>query len=179
MLTASNTLTFVQIILSIARSQLGFSEIPKGSNWGTHVQKYLASVGINFATSWCMAFVYWTVDQAAKEMGIKNPLLKTGGVMHQWNEIDKRLKITKTATGWQKLDSSGKMVKTEIQPGDIGIMDFGKGLGHTFFVTDVAGDRVLTIEGNSNDDGSREGYEVCRKPNGRAIASVAGFIRLS
>lgn len=153
-------MTLAQRSLSVAVSQLGYTELPAGSNWGKHVEKYLASVGINFAAPWCMAFVYWCVQEASKESGIANPLIKTGGVLHQWNKIDKAYKV-----------------KTP-QPGDIFIMDYGKGLGHTGFVTKVTDDRILTIEGNSNDEGSREGYEVCRKPGGRKISSCKGFIRL-
>lgn len=78
----------------IAASQLGSAEVPKGSNWGPAVEKYLKSVGINFPAAWCMAFVYWCTDQAAKEMGVPNPLIKTGGVMAQWNKIPKAMKHT-------------------------------------------------------------------------------------
>jgi hypothetical protein len=148
--------------LSVAVSQLGNAEEPKGSNWGKHIQKYLASVGINFAAPWCMAFVYYCVNEAAKEMGVQNPLIKTGGVMAQWNKIPPQFKVGGTP-----------------RKGDIFIMDFGKGLGHTGFVTSVIADRILTIEGNSNDEGSREGYEVCRKPGGRPIAKIKGFIRIA
>jgi hypothetical protein len=70
------------------------------------------------------------------------------------------------------------MIKFLPLPGDIFIMDFGKGKGHTGFVESVNGDIIHTIEGNSNDDGNREGYEVCRKPGGRKISSIKGFIRV-
>lgn len=153
--------TLAMRALNVAKSQLGCCEIPKGSNWGKDVQKYLASVGITFPASWCMSFVYWCVDQAAKEMKVANPLFKTGGVLAGWNN-------TKPA-----------MRAKVPQPGDIFIMDFGSGHGHTGFVTAVKGDRIETIEGNSNDEGSREGYEVCRKPGGRPIASIKGFIRIT
>jgi len=143
--------------LDIAKSQIGKSELPKNSNWGPDVKKYLASVGITFPASWCMAFVYWCVDQHYP----KNPLTKTGGVLAQWNSLPKSMKV-----------------KVPL-PGDIFIMDFGTGHGHTGFVTAVNGDRIETIEGNSNDDGSREGYEVCVKPGGRLISSIKGFIRLA
>lgn len=148
--------------LSVAKSQLGCCEIPKGSNWGKDVKKYLASVGINFPASWCMAFVYWCVEKACEEVGAKNPLVKTGGVLMQWNKVGKNLRFVK-----------------DPKPGDIFIMDFGGGKGHTGFVTAVKGGRIETIEGNSNDEGSREGFEVCRKPGGRAITSIVGYIRVS
>lgn len=156
---APSPLTIAQRILSVAQSQLGVSEVPKGSNKGP-VEKYLKAVGLPGGHAWCMAFVYWCVNEACKEAGIKNPLHATGGVLAQWNAAPKALKV-----------------KTP-QPGDIFIMDFGKGMGHTGIVTKVDKGRIFTIEGNSNDDGSREGYEVCRKPGGRTIAGIKGFLRV-
>lgn len=147
-------------VLNVAVSQIGFAEIPKGSNWGKHVEKYLRSVGITAPSPWCMAFVYWCVDTAAKESKQINPLFKTGHVLTQWAKVPKQMRVARP------------------QRGDIFIMDFGGGKGHTGFVASVQGDRIMTIEGNSNDEGSREGYEVCRKPGGREISSIKGFIRL-
>ncbi len=146
--------------LSVAMSQINFAEIPRGSNWGKHVEKYLRSVGIASPSAWCMAFVYWCVDTAAKESKQINPLFKTGHVLTQWAKVPKQMKVARP------------------QRGDIFIMDFGGGKGHTGFVASVQGTRIMTIEGNSNDEGSREGYEVCRKPGGREISSIKGFIRL-
>lgn len=101
-----------------------------------------------------MAFVYWCVENSS----VQNRLVKTGGVLKQWNEVDPTLK------------SSSPRV------GDIFIMDFGRGLGHTGFVENIEGDTIHTIEGNTNDTGSREGYEVCRRY--RKISACKGFIHL-
>lgn len=141
--------------LKVATTQIGKCENPLGSNWGTPVKDYLASVGINFPASWCMAFVYWCFEQANK--GI-NPLIKTGGVLNHWNKADKSYRVV-----------------GEPQSGDIFIMDFGKGLGHTGIVESVDGKYVHTIEGNSNSDGSREGIKVVRHI--RLISSFKGFLR--
>jgi len=140
--------------IEVAISQLEVQEIPKGSNWGEDVQKYLKSVGISFPASWCMAFVYW----CCKEAGLNARLIKTGGVLRMWNDVPKSMK------------------HTEPLAGDIFIMDYGKGLGHTGFVEKVQADKIFTIEGNTNDTGSREGYEVCRRV--REISKCKGFIRL-
>ncbi|SRR5258706_9465203 len=140
--------------IDIAISQIDKQEILKGSNWGDDVQAYLASVGITFPASWCMAFVYWCV----KSSGMANPLVKTGGCMKQWNKIDKKYKYTTPLAG------------------DIFIQDHGGGLGHTGIVESVSGNQIHTIEGNTNDTGSREGYEVCRRT--REINSCIGFIRI-
>lgn len=150
-------MTLQQKALEIAVTQLGNEEAPRGSNWGEPVKTYLASVGIAFPASWCMAFVYWCFGQAAKEMGIKTPLLKTGGVLKAWQKAPMTAKVK------------------EPQPGDIFIQDHGHGLGHTGIIEGIDGDHVHTIEGNTNDTGSREGYEVCRRL--RKKASIIGYLR--
>jgi hypothetical protein len=144
-------------VLEIANTQVGVEEIPRGSNKGKDVEKYLKSIGLRGGYAWCGAFTYWCVDNASKALKIANPLIKTGGVLKQWNE---RTELRETIP----------------QSGDIFILDYGKGLGHTGFVECVDGLNIRTIEGNTNDEGSREGYEVCRRV--RTIKSCRGFIRL-
>jgi hypothetical protein len=156
----TEVLSAADALFSVAKSQIGLTELPIGSNWGKYVKKYLNSVGINFPASWCMAFVYWCVDEACKQLGRANPLIKTGGVLHQWNEINAKYKA-----------------KTP-QTGDIFIMSFGKGLGHTGFVERVDENFIYTIEGNSNDTGSREGIEVCRKQRPIKNKLIVGYIRI-
>jgi hypothetical protein len=144
--------------IQIAISQIGQEEVPRNSNWGTKekpaIIDYLHSVGIDFPASWCMAFVYWCVLQSKPV----NSLIRTGGVLRQWNEISPKYKVYTP------------------QPGDIFIQDHGHGLGHTGIVESVEGDVIHTIEGNTNDTGSREGYEVCRRT--RNIGTCKGFIRI-
>lgn len=149
--------------LAIALTQNGVEEVPRGSNAGKDVEAYLKSVGLGKGYPWCMAFVFWCVNKASAELGQANPLVKTGGVMRQWNETTLR-KLPKTAIA-------------AVRPGDIFIMDFGGGVGHTGFVEKIIGSNVYTIEGNTNDDGSREGYEVARRV--RPASSFKGFIQLN
>lgn len=168
-----------QKLLEIAISQLGKEENPRGSNWGKTgdpVPMYLKSVGITFPASWCMAFVYWCAEQAVKALvalgtakwipGLQsyNPLYKTGGVLNQWAHVSKEYKVPE-----------GK----DPQPGDIGIMDHGHGLGHTFIVEtyDKAKNEVHTVEGNTNDEGVREGFEVCRRVR-KNQKPIIGYIRI-
>ena len=143
--------------LQIAIGQLGQQEKPLGSNWGEPVKSYLKSVGIGFPASWCMAFGYWCFREAAVQLSVPNPLVKTGGVLAAWNKADRKYRVTVP------------------EAGDIFIMDFGKGLGHTGIVERVDGNHIHTIEGNSNDTGSREGIEVVRKI--RSISKIKGFLR--
>lgn len=146
--------------LQKAKTQNGVQEVPKNSNAGASVEKYLKSVGLGKGYAWCMAFVYWCVKEASLELGVANPLTKTAGVLAMYNaEPDLR-------------------VKDCPQAGDIFIMDFGKGQGHTGFIIAVLpNNRLHTIEGNTNDEGSREGYEVCERRD-RRISEMKGFLRL-
>lgn len=139
--------------IQIAILELGKEEIPRNSNWGEHVQKYLASVGINFPASWCMAFSYWCCSTANPNTA----LIRTGGVLNQWNKVSADRKFSVP------------------EPGDVFIIDEGHGLGHAGLVESVDGLNVHTIEGNTNEGGSREGYGVFRRT--RAISSMKGFIR--
>lgn len=154
--------SLAQKALEIAITQNGICEYPKGSNSGLMVNQYLKSVGLSKGYPWCMAFVYWCVNEAAKMIEVKNPLVKTGGVLRQYNETSLR-KLPKTSGG--------------IKPGDIFIMEFKAGTGHTGFVEKIVGSMVHTVEGNTNDDGSREGYEVARRQ--RPISSFKAFIQLN
>lgn len=147
------------LALKIAIGELGKQEVPKGSNWGPDVKKYLASVGISFPASWCMALMYWCFNEAATELGLVNPLIRTGGVLHQFQAIDSKYKIPKP------------------QIGSIFILDFGGGLGHAGIIENINGNSLnKTVEGNATtESGSREGFEICRKDT-RLISRCKGFI---
>ncbi len=147
--------------LKIATSQLGVQEVPRGSNDGPEVSQYLRAVGLEPGYAWCMAFVYWAVGKAAAQAGVQNPLIKTGGVAVQMNK-----------TTLPKLSVNSKA----IAPGDVFIMEFKSGFGHTGFVKEIKGDSITTIEGNTNSDGSREGYEVASRT--RKLVSFKGFIQI-
>lgn len=145
-----------QDIITQASSQINVQEYPRHDNKGLGIKKYLNSVGLNEGYAWCMAFIYWCVDEVAKEHRVPNPLKKTGGVLNQWN-------------------SKANLRVLNPQPGDIFIMDYGRGLGHAGFVTAVKDGMIETIEGNTNDEASRDGYIVARKT--RNIKTITGFLR--
>ena len=147
--------TLAQRALEVARTQLGVREAT-GHNDGAAVESYLRSVGLGKGYAWCQSFVYWCYSQAAKALGVANPLIQTGGVLDHWER------------------THGQKVKIP-QTGDIFIMDFGEGKGHTGFVKEIKGSMMITVEGNTNDANSREGDGVYERY--RAITSCKGFIR--
>ena len=142
-----------ELALSIAISQLGQQEQPKGSNSGPMVDKYLKSVGLAPGFAWCQAFVHYCYEQAAAQMNVTCPVLRTAGVADCWNRSDA---TKKHAAKDLKADAS------KIVPGAQFILVFAGGTGHTGMIERVDGNVLHTIEGNSNTDGSREGYEVVR-----------------
>ena len=152
--------------LEIAISQIGVRETG-GANRGPAVKKYLGSVGLGEGFSWCMAFVYWCFDEAAKEQNVKNPLVKTGGVLAGWNGATcVKIKSTNAVNN-----------PSLVKPGQIFILDHGQGKGHTGFVKSVEGGFLTTIEGNSNNSGSREGIGVFELKTRKISKVNKGFLQ--
>ena len=158
--------------LAFAATQIGVMEQPLGSNRGPQVDQYLESVGIDPATGsfpWCAAFVYFCFQQAAKKLNIANPVIKTGGVGEHWNLAG--------AKSIPRLGTSECVANPSlVAPGMIFIMLNANGTGHTGLVETITGTFLTTIEGNTNDSGSREGIGVFRRQK-RTIASITkGYI---
>ncbi len=157
------------VALKIAQSQIGQSEDPIGSNSGKMVNEYLHAVGLGPGYAWCQAFVYWCFDCVAKTMGkgAQNPVAKTAGVHDCWN---------KTPLG-KRLSADNVLAdKSSLKPGMQFVLLFGGTTGHTGIVESIAGDWFYTIEGNSNNTGSREGYEVVRHKRSFTDKHLVGFI---
>ncbi|MFD2936296.1 CHAP domain-containing protein [Spirosoma flavum] len=160
-------------VISIATTQIGVTEDPPGSNRGYSVEQYLKSVGLGSGYSWCASFLYWCFQKAATDLEIKNPAIKTGGVIDHWRRAPAKAKITAA-----QARKSPDLVK----PGCIGILllDAHTGAGHTFIVEKISGLRLTTIEGNSNNGGSREGIGVFRLDRRKLTDSIlVGFLDYS
>jgi|ERR1700744_1222735 len=150
--------------LQIAITQVGKMENPLGSNWGHPIQDYLLCAGVYFPAAWCAAFMYWCFDQASKGMGIVNPLTKTASVSHAWQVA-------------YPIHKSNDMPGFVPQVGDIFIMEFKAGGGHTGIVESVDPDGTLhTIEGNTDLNGSPEGIGVFRRTR-HFSPPIVGFLR--
>jgi hypothetical protein len=166
-----------QLALRYAITQLGQQENPIGSNRGPMVNEYLKSVGLNPGYAWCQAFVHWCYGQAAAELKIVNPVVRTGGVVDCWN---------RTAVNFKVLAEQAKDGLASIDPGDQVIFRHSNGAGHTGIIEKLSwldgahherGMVMHTIEGNTNNDGSREGYEVERKVRKFSDSALLGFIK--
>ena len=166
----------IATVLAIANGEIGVMEKPLGSNRGPKVDEYLKSVGLNPAGGsfpWCVAFTYYCFHTAAQSLGVQNPHVRTAGVLAHWNAakgVPGAVRITHAAA-----TNNPALVR----PGQLFIMDFGGGAGHTGLVLAVEDGRLTTIEGNTNDGGARNGVGVFKR-EARKIAGInKGFIDYS
>jgi hypothetical protein len=143
-------------------------EVPRNSNRGPEVERYLASTGTPPGNSWCCAFVYWCFNEAAQNMGRANPMPKTAGCLDHWQRA--KAKGVRCVAAAQAGENPAL-----VESGMVFVMDHGAGLGHTGLVEKVNGAVITTIEGNTDASKSREGGGVYRLT--RQIADInKGFI---
>jgi CHAP domain len=168
------------LALQAAQSQIGQSEQPIGSNSGHMVNEYLKAAGLPPGYPWCQAFVYWCYGSAAQKAGRTNPMIHTASVHDCWDRAVNSQHITKYTR--EDVQANPSLLK----PGMQFILALSPGEGHTGIIEQVeplviphintAGLLLHTIEGNSNTNGSREGYEVVRHTRNIADKVLVGFI---
>ena len=126
-----------ETVLNTARSQLGVHESPPNSN------RVLYSFWYGLIGPWCDMFVSWVA-------------YKTG--------LDKYVgKFAYTPSHEAYLRSKGYEVPMrEAKPGDILFFNFIGRTSHVGWVESNRGDGLITLEGNTNGSGSRDGGTVMR-----------------
>ncbi|MFC6999592.1 CHAP domain-containing protein [Rufibacter roseus] len=148
-------------VAAVFRSQLGVREAT-GKNDGAAVEMYLRSTGLGKGHAWCGAFVNWVL----KECGYTTP--KGAAWAPSWFPASRLVY------------SSGKESRAGPRAGDVFGIWFSnlKRIGHVGFVEKWSGSSVITVEGNTNEAGSREGDGVYRKRRPRrTINRVASWIK--
>ena len=132
----------------------------QGANRGERVEEYLASVGFGPGFAWCGSFVSWCFQQ----VGIEAP---------------KSAWVPSYAVKQNIIYQRGEFVRQLPQPGDVFMIWYSrlKRPAHIGFVEIWENKWVVTVEGNTNDDGSREGNGVYRKRRlQRQVWAVSNFI---
>lgn len=132
-------------VLAVARPLVG--QVEDGHNAGEFVEKVLSSVGLGAGHPWCAAFNYYVF----REAGLASRVPKSA-----WSP------------DWVK----GGQRRGRGHPADVfGIYFPSRGrVAHTGIVEVQHGPWLTTIEGNTNEAGSREGDGVYRKK--RSVNSV-------
>lgn len=128
-----------------------------GNNRGPRIFDYLRGTDppINVAAPWCAAAVQYWSDLAARTLGTDNPLdaVKLEAYVQSYHD-------------WA--EERGALVDaTQARPGDLVLFDFhGNRWDHIGLLAQLPdGDGAFwTVEGNTNEAGSREGDGVLFKP---------------
>jgi len=162
--------------IDFAVTQIGVMEKPLGSNRGPEIDRYLTAVGLDPAAGsffWCVAFTHFCYRAAPAPLSLSNPHIKTAGVLAHWKKAAAKTNVVRVTHDQAVADPS------LVKPGSLFIIDLGRGMGHSGMVIEVANGRLVTIEGNTNDNGSRNGIGVFKRDS-RKISSISkGFIDYS
>jgi hypothetical protein len=126
-------------------NEIGVRELT-GNNDGVDVEKYLHSVKLSKGNAWCAAFVNWTLVQC-------NANHKQSGWASAWFDSDKV--IFKRGLKTKKIPEHGDVF-------GIWFNNLSR-IAHVGFVDVWGDDFVITVEGNTNGQGSRDGNGVYRK----------------
>ncbi len=173
------------LVRKIYTSQIGVREILPNS--GAGVNTYLRYVNLQAGNAWCAAFVCWVYGKA----GVGNPrsgwspdLFGEGRVI--WAREESRTKSQEPRPPRNELRSypisltTNNQQRTTPSTGDIfGIYFPEKSrIAHVGFIDEWKDPWVVTVEGNTNIPGSREGDGVYRKRRlVRSVYKVARYIR--
>lgn len=149
-----------QCVIKSYTSQIGAREAT-GHNDGEEVEKYLLSTGLLKGYAWCAAFVNWNMIQC----GV---ITRKSAWSPAWFPIDRIVYLR------------GRAIKRWPLPGDVFGIWFRskKRIAHVGFVdTWSSGSGLVTVEGNTNRAGSREGDGVYKKWRMKSqVHSVASWI---
>ena len=158
--------TIPEKMVSLAREEIGVSEVD-GSNCGPRVDEYKAATWLDADKGWpwCAAFICWLIREAieGEDVSFKRP--RTAGAWDFEN--------------WAKQESNRgvelrKPTNEDIKAGDIVVFTFSH-IGIAVKDVDSSG-YVVTIEGNTNGAGSREGGSVLEKK--RHVSKIRSRIRI-
>lgn len=147
-----------QELHELLEGQLHIRELT-GANDGPEVKAYLNAVGLDEGYPWCAAFVSWSFDA----IGVDNP-------RSAWSPHFARKKDIK----WRPKTGGAQPEKGDVFT--LWYTNLGR-VGHVGFIIRKSGNHYVTIEGNTNVEGSRLGIGVFkRKRDSRKIYAVTDYI---
>ncbi|MDF1503563.1 peptidoglycan-binding protein [Roseisolibacter sp. H3M3-2] len=146
--------TLGAMVVAYAKQHL--AEHPReigGQNMGPWVRMYMDG-NQGKAWPWCAGFATFVLRQAARTLGVKPPVVRTFSC-----DV-----LAGSAQGAQCLVGASVPGPRDVTPGSLFLVKRTHGdWDHVGIVSAVERDVFHTIEGNTNDSGDREGYEVCAR----------------
>jgi len=158
-LKSSQDPRLADLMLAAARQHLAQKPVELGGdNLGAWVRLYMAGKD-GSAQKWCAGFVCFIIEQAAQTLGKPMPIPRQVGVDALVKDARKDgrfiagIDLTTPEARRTRLLPGGCLfvLKSESNANDF---------IHTGIVTEAQGDSFRTIEGNTNDDGGVNGFEV-------------------
>jgi hypothetical protein len=137
------------LFTAIAEKYIGVSETPVGSNCGPLIDRWNTNAHAPLGSFWCASFVSAIAMEWEAQSGIDWPLC-----------------ISADCDVWLANARKNKCITPKGRPGDIVILVSGNDAYHIGIVAGYSeGGTLISIEGNSNNDGSRNGYMVAKRNN--------------
>jgi hypothetical protein len=143
-------------IIEVAKAEAGYHEGRSNGHWNNH-QRYSPAVpGLEWSQgqAWCATFVSWVAMKAGDADLF--PRTASCDVAGEWFKKKGR---------WSEYPAIGAQV----------FFGSSSDLNHTGIVYKYDDDFIYTVEGNTNDSGSREGDGVYLKKRPRRASNVVGY----
>lgn len=155
--------------LAVAYAQQHLQQHPReigGQNKGPWVRLYMdGHEGAEWA--WCAGFACFCLKQACQSLGMSLPIEPSFS-------CDSLAASAKESGSFLREPSATD--RTKVTPGSFFLVRrTSTDWTHTGIVVHAEPEIIATIEGNTNDDGHREGYEVCARTRGYASMD---FVRM-
>lgn len=156
-----------ELFVDIARKYIGTEEQPIGSNRGPLIDRWNTNVNAPIGSFWCASFVSGVALEWETKSGLDWPLCFSA-------DCDVWLSVAKKHGVLQRSPQAGDLMLL--------VKTFSNGRQDAFHIGIVEGVDEngiwKSIEGNSNNDGSRNGYEVAHRPLfGNRKKDLVYFIR--
>lgn len=147
----------VDVLLGVARNELGTKESPAHSNRVKYNTWYYGRPVSGNSYPWCMVFVQWCFELSGATLP---HLTASCGALLRWYRA-----------------RQPECVVREPRPGDIVIYDFpgGAATDHTGIVESVHPTTITAIEGNTGTTSDANGGAVMRRTRDKSL--VAAYIR--
>lgn len=147
-----------KLVVAYARQHL--KQHPReigGPNSGPWVRLYMdGNEGAPWA--WCAGFACFVLKQATKTAGVAMPIVPSFGVDQlAFSAKDRDRFIKGTSQNRRKVRPGALFLSAKDVPND---------WSHVGIFVSASGESFTSIEGNTNDEGSFEGFEVCTRIRG-------------
>ncbi len=137
------------LFIEIASKYIGVTEQPVGSNRGPLIDRWNTNAHAPLGSFWCASFVSAVAMEWEAQSGKDWPLC-----------------ISADCDVWLANARKNKCISAKGRPGDIVLLVSGNDAYHIGVVTGYSeAGTLMSVEGNSNNDGSRNGYMVAKRNN--------------